>query len=135
MQQPFYLGADLSPLLCPSHAVSFKCLHEARKQAFWVLSGPSSTLEGAEQDKCLFPLHLPLKVEKLLPPDSSSFSEGVRGGGGNVRKKIGPKVCCPEAAVATSSELKWDKGRNCQASTSSRSTHPHLARLQGGCST
>ena len=62
------------------------------------------------------------KWEKLLPPDFSSFKEGVGGGGGNVRKKTGPKVCCPEVTVATSSELKQGESRRHQGRTTSFST-------------
>lgn len=58
------------------------------------LPGPpqaSSILGGAEL--CLFPLHLPLGVEKILPSYSSSFKERV------VRKNTGAKFAVPEVTM------------------------------------
>lgn len=60
------------------------------------LPGPaqaSSTLGGAERGMCLFPPHLPLGVEKILPSYSSSFKERV------VRKNTGAKFAVPEVTM------------------------------------
>lgn len=122
MQQPFYLGADLTPYLCPSHAVPSNVFMRLENKPSGFCLVPALHWEVLNKTSASSHCIFLSKWEKLLPPDSSSFKEGVGGGRRNVRKKTGPKVCCPEVTVATSSELKQGESRHHQGRTTSLST-------------